>query len=612
MMQHIISRNIFISTLLTGIFAACLAAPAQAEVIAQVDRNKVYAGDPLTLIIESDGQQSGQPDLSVLNKDFTVLGNSTSTQIRIINGRRSDKISWIIQLEPRNKGKLKIPPITVGNEQTQALELEVTDVPEQVKAQQAEHVFLEVEADTQGHTLYVQQQIAYTVKLYYDDQILDGELDAPRPEHAVVEQLGKDKRYKVTRNNQLYNVIERHYAISPEKSGPLRIPPVSFKGQIATPRNSSARRSQQEQYIDHMFRNSPFANDPFFSSTPFAKRGHPVRINSEMISVDIQSRPATAGNTWLPAEHVTLHDSWSDNPPQFRVGEPVTRTITLQAKGLTGAQIPHLQLKQAEQTRQYPESPVNESRTDGNKVYGISKQNITYIPGKAGKLVIPEVNLSWWNTRTNEASLAQLPKWEIEVEPGIGGVQSQSAPALEKPKPTPDITKPESITPTQTINWLEQFKSFNSWLIFTGVLLLLIITFFVIKRWRYTKMSTPVLKQQPAIIQTTRAKIKNFMPELDRACVNGDAKTAANVLLEMARAQWPNDPPGNLGALATRLGAEHGETQIIALDRALYAADSSNWDGNDLWLTVKDSWPKSTVKKSAKEDSLPPLYPQSI
>lgn len=610
MQQQRRSINILLATLLAGVFAACLSTPALAGVKAQLDRNKVYEGDPVTLIIETDGQHSGKPDLSMLNKDFKVLGNSTSTQVSIINGQRSGKTSWSIQLEPRHKGKLQIPPVRVGSEQTQALELEVTDVPEQIATQQSAHVFLEVEADTQGHSLYVQQQIPYTVKLYYDEQILNGDLDRPQPQHAVVEKLGEDKRYTVSRNNRRYNVIERHYVISAEKSGQFRIPPVTFKGQIASSQETSSLNAPQERYIDRMFRNSPFANDPFFSGTPFADRGRPVRIHSKAITVDIQSRPASAGNTWLPAEQMTLHDSWSDNLPQFRSGEPVTRTITLQAKGLTGTQIPVLQLQPPEQTRLYPESPVNESRTDGDSIYGISKQNITYIPGKAGKLTIPALELSWWNTRANEQAIARLPKREVNVEPGVGGTQTRQVTKPENSILATDTEKSASVTQSQMISWFAQLKAFKHWPVVGAVLLLLIIVLFVVKRVRHTKADTVVIKQEPTAAQTVRTMTKNLMPQFERACISNDAKTAANLLLEMGRGQWPNDPPGNLGALATCLG--HGYEQIMMLDRALYAADTSKWEGSDLWNAVKDAWHKSPTKKRPTEDSLKPLYPQSI
>jgi len=608
MLQQSGFKNTFLARLLAALLTACLSASALAGVQARLDRNKVYEGDPVLLIIETDGQQSGDPDLAALNKDFRILGNNTSSQVSIINGRRSDKTSWTVQLEPRHLGTLHIPPISIGNEQTGALELEVTAIPEQVAARQSEHVFLEVEADTDGQSLYVQQQIPYTVRLYYDDQILNGELGAPQPEQAVVEQLGEDQRYAVTRNARQYNVIERHYAISAEKSGQLLIPPVSFKGEIASPKNAPGQGSRQSQLFERFFQNSPFGNDPFFSNSPFADRGQPIRIHSKAVSVDIQSRPASAGNTWLPAEELTLQDSWTENPPQFRAGEPVSRTLTLQARGLTGAQLPELQLEQPEQTRLYTESPVNESRTDGNKVYGISKQTFTYIPGKAGKLTIPAVELGWWDTRSNQSAVADLPRWEINVEPGVGGTQTPPAVKPEIKERTTAAERPVPDTQTPSTSWFEPLRTYKHWTVAGAVLLFFTIVLLAAMRQRRMKHATPSAKPVAPTEQDSRARIKDLVPQLEHACTLHDARAAAHALLELGRTRWPDDPPRNLGVLATRLG--QGYTQIMALDRAMYAADTAQWNGSDLWHSIKDVWTKKPTEEKTTADSLKPLYPE--
>ena len=157
-----------LNQLLPWLLCLLLCMPATADVRARLDRDKVYVGDPLTLIIESSGASSGDPDLSPLKKDFQVLGTGTSTQFSFVNGRSSNRTTWTIRLGAMQLGKLQIPPISVGAEQTAALEVEVTEVPEQVTAKQSEHLFLEAELDAGDHA-YVQQQIPYTLRFFGDD-----------------------------------------------------------------------------------------------------------------------------------------------------------------------------------------------------------------------------------------------------------------------------------------------------------------------------------------------------------------------------------------------------------------------------------------------------------
>ena len=63
-----------------------------ASVRASLDRNSIHDGDTVTLTIEADGKDMGvEPDLSVLEKDFAVLGTSSSRRLQFINGKRSDQ-----------------------------------------------------------------------------------------------------------------------------------------------------------------------------------------------------------------------------------------------------------------------------------------------------------------------------------------------------------------------------------------------------------------------------------------------------------------------------------------------------------------------------------------
>jgi len=576
------------------------AAPAWSEVRAHLDRNKVFVGDPVTLVIESSGASSGEPDLSPLNKDFRVLGTGTSTQFSIVNGRSSNRTTWTVQLGPLQVGKLQIPPIRVGSEQTGALELEVTDTPEQVSAQQSEHLFLEAELGSGGR-VYVQQQLPYTLRFYHDETLLNGDLRSPQIQDAVIRQLGDERRYTVTRNNRRYQVVERRYSILPEKSGRLRIPPASFTGQISAGKSTSVPPSRRDRLMQQFFRNSPFTTG-----------GKSVRVFSKPIELDVLPTPAGFGSAWIPAEDLQLHDSWTNDPPEFRAGVPVSRTLSLRATGLAGTQIPTLELEQPRLTRIYPESPVNETRTDRDKLYGLSRQTFTYIPGEAGELTIPAVEVPWWNTRSDEQAVARLPEWVIRVQPGLAAAgpapdatqrqQVQGVAPRKGPVDAP-IRMPAAGGPTTFVmtHW--------PWLLLAVLVLPAIV--WGVRRWHTRgtaagQNAAPVKTAAPA---PHRPEVGDLLPRLQQACERNDAKLAAQTLLELATTRWPDDPPRSLGHLANRL--EIGQEQVLALDRALYAADRTDWDGAALWTATQASWGKPGASRKPHTPVLAPLYPHS-
>ena len=585
-----------IHCLLPGLLGLLLCMPAMAEVRAHLDRDRVYVGDPVTLVIESSGTSSGDPDLSPLKKDFRVLGTATSTQFSFVNGRTSNRTTWTVQLGPLQLGKLRIPPIQVGAEQTAALELEVTEVPEQVSAQQSQHLFLEAEVDIGDHA-YVQQQIPYTLRFYSDDTVVSGELRAPQPKDALIRQLGNDRHYSVTRNKRQYRVTERRYMISPEKSGELQIPPATFSGQLRSAQTMPGGAAQSGM-MQRFFRNTPFAG------------GKPVRAHSQAITLDVRPRPAAAGSHWLPAEGIELHDSWTQDPPQLRTGEPVSRTISIRATGLSDTQIPELQLEPPEQTRVYPETPVNDSHTDGDKVYADSRQTFTYIPGRAGELTIPAVELPWWNTRSDQQAIARLPQWVFKVEPGAAGTSTvRQGASTQRDRPAVVAESPRTRSQQADRGWFEGFEM-RPWYWMLPALLALA-AILVLSRKKLLAMigaRKPVKRAAPAKpVAAQTPHVDTILPRLQAACEANHARDAALALLELGRARWPDDPPNSLGQLALRLADRQEE--IMRLDRALYAADASTWAGAGLWAAVRDVWKLKPPASKRSPEGLAPLYP---
>ncbi len=598
---------------------------SEASIRATLDRDTAYAGDTFTLTIEGDGLQSGlQPDLTPLEKDFDLLGTSTSTQVSIMNGQRSEKTLWQVQLQARHTGRLRIPSLNVGGKQTTALELEITETPEQASIQASQHVFVKTEINSVGKQTYVQQQIPYTVRLYYDESVLEGELSPPKPDNAVVEQLGEDINYNTVSNGHRYNVIERHYVISPEKSGSLHIPPTTFNGRIAV-QEQRKRNSQSGSLMDDFFSNSSFANDPFFrnslfsnsffGSAPFANPGQAITAHSQSVDMDIRPRPASAGRNWLPAEAVSVSDSWSDQPPQFKAGEPVSRTITIQTRGLSGSQIPELAIAAPANARLYPETQDQESRTDGETIYGIRTQTMTYIPDTQGMLEVPAITLDWWNTRQNKAASTSLPALQFKVLPGAPGTANHApTPKLAAQQGTPTTVTteatPSELGPDMSETLSEAIRKIWIWPV-TGIsLLLALLAVMIGRRTIRRRQAIHPGAKKPMSQSTYRAKPNQntALRALEKACLANDRHAAVNALLSLGQAYWPDEPPRSLDALAAHI--ENGRAQLRELDHSLYAANIKHWNGKHLWNEFRHGLQQKERPGHTQDDGLHPLYPQ--
>jgi len=549
------------------ILALTVSPSAFATAQASFDRTTVTLGETVRLLIEIDDQADDSGlDLQPLEQDFTILGKQVNTQLQLINGQPSAKTQWTVELEPKREGLLQIPSLEIGAEQTSPLSLLVQAPTGAAAKQPASDLFIEVQAEPLNP--YVQAQIHYTVRLFFAVPLLNGSLSAPNPPNAMIERLGEDSTYNTQLNGRRYRVIERRYALFAQRSGALKIPALNFEGRIADNNRGS-----------------------LFS------RGRRIKRSSDPVTLKVRPRPATAtGLYWLPSAAVSLQGSWSQQPPQFRVGEPITRTLRVEAQGLSKSQLPELTWPTFDWARLYPDQPVTENRIDGQWLVGQREQSIALVPTLAGRFTFPEIKLDWWDTQQDKPRTAVLPAMEIEVLPALTSGQPtvpvQAEPALlEQPS-----DQAEHERASAGVFWPSVAMS---------LLLAWIVTLYAWWRSNQNRRgSEPVAQTTPSTPPTVRAAKR----ALQQACAANDSAAAAQALLAWANALWPNRPPRHLGALAVQLEPQTGSL-VHALDRALYAPTTTPWEGQSLWQAVQRGLPLQRPKSEA-QSTLAPLYPE--
>jgi len=94
---------------------------------------------------------------------------------------------------------------------------------------------------------------------------------------------------------------------------------------------------------------------------------------------------------------------------------------------------------------------------------------------------------------------------------------------------------------------------------------------------------------------------------LQQACSGNDPQAAARALLQLATLEWPADPPRNLADLERRLPVEIGALPV--LERVLYAAGDTAWQGDELWQQFQNGLPAGHTDRVTGEPGLAPLYP---
>ncbi|SDE02423.1 BatD family protein [Aquimonas voraii] len=525
-----------------------------------LDREEILLGESVTLNIETDQPGGGEPDLSALGSDVRVLGSSSSTQISVVNGQQSMRTLWGVVLEPLSAGVIGIPALEVRGQRTAPLRLSVLPASARPRDVDAD-VLLEVEAAPENP--YVQQQVIYTVRLLYAVTLLDGQLDEPSAAGADIRRLGGDATFSRDMGGRRYNVVERRYALTPLASGSLRIEAPRFRG-----------RALAGGRANRMF-------DP----------GTPVSAAGDAVSLDVRPRPASAGEPWLPAQSLD-YSAQTSAAGTLRIGEPVTLSLRLSARGLSAEQLPELVLPAIEGAEVYPDQEASQSREGPRGIEGERSRSFAVVPNRAGTLELPRLVIRWWDVAADEMREAVIEAQRFAVEGGAGGdaIASAGAPDRSGAQGEPRIATivQQGVHPLWRLAALLQLPLL---LLFAGLC------------WRARARSrTPTGAASVAAAPPPQAG-----PSLAAALRQGELSDIAQALRGVARARGLAP---ELSALVDALDDAAQRDAVDALQRSLYAGA----DGAPALQALRSAFVRAPEFRSvptakASSTALPPLYP---
>ncbi len=499
--------------------------PALAAAQAQLDRTTISQDESVWLLIEvATDQRLDTPDISQITPDFEILDSRRSNPETV---RQQHRMQWRFELMPRRAGVLILPAFTIGQHyRTEPLSVQVlpAETPEP-------DVF--ILTDIEPSDPYVMAQVHYRERIFAGPRLHDVSISRSAPfTDALVHPLGDFQPYVAERDGQHYRVFERRYAIIPQRSGPIPLPPLSLRGRVRTAAGAET-----------------------------GQRGRRIERHGEPVTLQVRPRPASASDAaWLPSVAVTLEETWPNDPPQFQVGTPITRNLRLSARGVEAVQLPRLHHPDLSWAQVYADAEQLATRHDESWLLGQYTQTLRIVPHQAGQFMLPAVTVHWWDTEADGPQIAQLPARSVIVQAADTLTDNYMIPPL--PAPITLIQPPDS-------------PSYPPWpLLSSGLLLLWLLT---LLGWWHERRRHSV----PAAPATPPAHTAPPAPKLRRACRDNDPCGAAQALLSWGQRHWPETPPANLIQLAERLPKIRNT--ITELDRYRYGPPQSTWDGSLLW-----------------------------
>ncbi|WP_231757171.1 BatD family protein [Microbulbifer elongatus] len=530
------------------------------DLTASVDRNELAINETFTLTLRYSGSQSGgQPDFNLLEQDFEVLSRQQSNQYRVINGRAESFVEWTLILAPLKEGKLFVPSLHLHGQISDAIPITVNKAG-QTPSGDNRKAFLEVELDKDK--LYVQEQLLVKVRLYTTVGLHDIATDPLQIPGAHIEKVD-EQRFERRIKGVGHAVYELTYAVFPESSGELQIPALNY---VAV----TGRR------------------DPF---SLFNRNAQRIRLRSEAKTVQVEPKPDSySGSHWLPAASLGLVQSWSKDPEEFKVGEPITRIITLRAEGLRAAQLPPLPKLNIDGLKTYPDQPQQEDQPGSNGITGSRIETTAIVATKPGSYQLPAVTITWWDTKIGRQRATQLPAFRFNVS-GTPVTNSAAATSTGLPSARTPITN-------------EVEPGFWQKVAIAAIASHLLWVFYLFyRRGNRVHEKANNARGSTGVDEQTRA--------LGHAIKNGDAVQIQQALVHWIGARWPQVKGSSLSELNRQLNFEELDKLRELLGTALYLTPPKPLNQQQVQILASRLIKREIEEKIKTEDeTLPGLFSQ--
>ena len=365
-----------------------------------LDRVEATLADTVRMEIRVSGsRKSDAPPVLQGLESFLVTNGGTSSRVEIINGKVTSGVDYIYFIQPKKTGTFKIGPIRVTidgktfESESHSLVVRATTQP---GGSDPGPVF--VKASVSAQDTYVDEQIIYTLKLYYRVNVGNLSLSLPEMEYLTFQQLDRPLEYASTYQGLSYQVLEVRHALMVSKPGAFVINPSQLKMTVSQPGSRSR-------------------SDNFFNNFPGFSSGRPLTLTTDPIDLHVKALPKEG----RPADFTGLVGMFQMTstlePPSLKAGESATLTIQVKGRG-TVNRIPDLDLPEMNFVRTYSDQPVLETGQDRQGIVGTKTMKWALVPEKAGEYKVPFLSLSFFNPQTNKYHTLATPAHHLSVLPG--------------------------------------------------------------------------------------------------------------------------------------------------------------------------------------------------
>jgi hypothetical protein len=394
------------------------------SVNASLNSAVVPVGDEVLLTVSIRGKfrRSADPEFPPM-EDFDVYDSGTSQNFSFINGQIESSISFRYTLVPKKEGVYEIGPIrfTIGDKEYASEKLKIEVVPAsnvvapqgvtrtpsggdepagEEEAQKDRSIF--IQAEVGQDTVYVNQQITWTLSYYSDGRVSllrSPNYTPPEAEGFWVEDLPPQNKYYTTLNNRQYLVNEIKRGYFPTSPGAFEIGPAKVDVVV-----DDLTNNRYDDFFSRSFRNGGMGRSQTLSTKAW---------NITVLPLPLGRQPKGFGG--VVAENLKL--SMAADKQVVMVGEPINLTVELNGRGNMKTVAPP-RLEGMESFKVYESGSHSDVFKKGYVVTGRKKYSYVVIPKFKGQHTIPAVNMTYFDPVKKKYLVTQSHPVHLDVQPG--------------------------------------------------------------------------------------------------------------------------------------------------------------------------------------------------
>lgn len=514
--------------------------PVWADVRVTLDRYTLTAADVLRLQLEATDQIEQPPDLTPLESDFRILSSRKVIISSHSSASRAVRTRWELQLRPRTTGVIRIPPLRLGEQLSQPLEVRVSGT---LNPQRNEHGWFMDSLISQDQ-VYAHAQLLYTARVFHSTPLPESARFAPpQLAQARILPLTELRRYDTDRGGEPWQITEQTFAIFPANEGLQTL--------------LGARLILDE--------------------TPEQSGSEPSLIQPE--SFEIEVLPPAHQNRrgyWLPAERLEIEE----RPPlaeRLQPGESFVRELRLTALGLPAEALPPLTVAETDAAFIRTEDVSLTETPSPQGLISTRTERIRIEPLGEGELSLPAVDIHWWNTLSDRGQILTLPARTLTVSspslPPAPGDQpaKAAAPSLRAGDHTRLLIMGLGLLSlVSSLGWLYSWHQLRQ------------------MRSRHRAVSQEMQAAQAEQLHRSHQQAeRNTFQALAIACQQNDAVSAQQRLVDWGQHFWSDRPINSLSTLCEAANSPTLDFLILDLEHHL-RHEPALWQG-DLLLEALDT-----------------------